>query len=521
MASYPPSLAEIPIPSYLPPPGPPPQMTTPDLRGPPPSGIHLTRDAEYLIQSFLPATQFPPAFQTPKLPLPYCAPQLTPAFDAPFCRAYNSTLESVDISQEQLLAFIDGLNLAMTASPPLRVVNLVGMAIGFVPYHWAMIAGAAIQTGAQVGMRVLSKTLTDRYLRAANLRLFKPRGLSVRICTTAAMQHLVMGTPIAAPPSKITRVGRGVGTVLMRVPIPLASVLVHAIADKPPTVRAMDPASFRSKKLLAAQRRAAMLEGYALPLDFDMPKPAKAEGVMDTMSSWGVKFDSWRDGRKQSKAEDLRLELERERAQGGPSQSGGGGLIGGLLNARSGVQLRDRHGGERFGAGDDYAGRRRLGDRGAGRQPGGLVGLVGGLVLGGGGENRFGRRDASGAGGAGRQAGGLAGLVGQTTIGSLVMGRANGGGILDRRRGQTELQVADADLIEHWQSAKVLWVVIMNSEMDEEIEGIERAESREDEERIDEQTWRAEMQVEREDREFDAELERVAENQAQKSASSH
>jgi hypothetical protein len=41
-------------------------------------------------------------------------------------------LESVDIFQEQLLAFIDGLNLAMTASPPLRVVNLAGMAIGFV-----------------------------------------------------------------------------------------------------------------------------------------------------------------------------------------------------------------------------------------------------------------------------------------------------------------------------------------------------------------------------------------------------
>lgn len=57
---------------------------------------------------------------------------------------------------------------------------------------------------------------------------------------------------------------------------------------------------------------------------------------------------------------------------------------------------------------------------------------------------------------------------------------------------------------------------------DDEIEGIEQAESREDEERVDEQTWRAEMQVEREDREFDAELERVAENQAQKSpGSSH
>ncbi|KAJ7665979.1 hypothetical protein DFH06DRAFT_1385855, partial [Mycena polygramma] len=445
MAYYPPAKSDydskMPAESYPPPSGPPPyayppsgssqmeshpppQMTSPDKPSGPPSGVHLTRDAEYLIESFLPAPDVPRRFETPKLPLPFCAPQLMPAFDAPFCRAYNSTLESVDIPQEQLLAFIDGLNLAMTASPPLRVVNLVGMAIGFVPYHWAMIAGAAIQTGAKVGMRVLSKTLTDRYLRAANLRLFKPRGLSVRICTTAAVQHLIMGTPIAPPPSKITRVGRGVGTVLMKVPIPLASVLVHAVADKPPTVGAMDPASRQSKKLLAAQRRAAMLQGYALPLDFDMPKPVKPEGMLDTVASWGVRFDSWRDGRSQAQAEDLRLEYERQQSGGSSQSSRGGGLIGGLLSA-----------------GSEQRGSSRRGER---RQQG-----------------------------------------------------LGGGGGLINSLGPIELQVADADLIEHWKSTKVLWVVIVNSEMDEEIDGIELAESREDEERVDEQTWQAEMNVER------------------------
>ncbi|KAF7351379.1 hypothetical protein MSAN_01569600 [Mycena sanguinolenta] len=320
------STSSLPQQFYPPPTGPPSQISTP------PSGVHLTRDADYLIQSFLPPADSPPAYETAKLPLPYCVPQLTPGFDAPFCRAYNPTLESVDIPQEQLLAFIDGLNLAMTASPPLRVVNVVGMAIGFVqvvsklseiPYHWAMLAGAAIQVGAQTGMRALSKTLTDRYLRTANIRLFKPRGLSVRICTTAAMQHLVMHTPITEGPSKITRIGRGVGTVLMKLPTPLASMLVHAVADKPPQVRPMNPGQVRSKKLLAAQRRAAGLEGYALPLDFDMPKATKAEGVMETMASWGVRFDSWRDGRTQKKAEDLRLELERQQERGGPAQSSG------------------------------------------------------------------------------------------------------------------------------------------------------------------------------------------------------
>ncbi|KAJ7800383.1 hypothetical protein B0H14DRAFT_2387378, partial [Mycena olivaceomarginata] len=422
------------------------------------SGVHLTRDADYLIQSFLPATEAAPLFEIPKLPLPYCAPQLTPGFDAPFCRAYNPILESVDLPQDQLLAFIDGLNLAMTASPPLRVVNIIGMAIGFVPYHWAMAAGAAIQIGAQSGMRILSKTLTDRYLRTANLRLFKPRGLSVRICTTAAMQHLVMHTPITAAPSKLARVGRGVGGVLMKLPLPLASVIVHAVADKPPKVPAMNPALVRSKKVLAAQRRVAALEGHALQLDFDVPKAAKAEGVMDTMASWGVKFDSWRDGRKQTKAEELRLQLEREQERTGSSQSS---------SSSSGV-----------------------------------VGLLGGLG---------GLRGRLGAGGR---------LGGRLGLGSIVLSRVNGGGRAQRRTrdGPLELQVADADLIEHWQSAKVLWVVIMSSEIDQEIEGIELAESQNDEESIDERTWQAEMTVEREDLEFDAEVRQIA---AQNEEASH
>ncbi|KAF8162452.1 hypothetical protein K438DRAFT_1985102 [Mycena galopus ATCC 62051] len=474
----PPTSTSAQIQYYPPPAGSPPQISTP------PSGVHLSRDADYLIESFLPPSASPPSYGISKLPLPYCVPQLTPAFDAPFCRAYNPTLECVDISQEQLLAFIDGLNLAMTASPPLRVVNIVGMAIGFVPYHWAMIAGTAIQIGAQTGMHVLSKTLTDRYLRSANLRLFKPRGLSVRICTTAAMQHLVMGTPITAGPSKLTRFGRGVGSVAMKLPIPLASMIVHAVATKPPPVPAMNPGQVRSAKLLAAQRRAAALQGYALPLDFDMPKAAKAQGVMDTMSSWGVKFDSWRNGRTQQKAEELRLQLERER--GGSTQyqySGGGGLLGGGSNQ---ISLRGGLGGLLRGDDGDRRSRRR--DKRSGDRGGGAAATLGG---------------------------GLMGLVGQTRIGGRVLGHLGGGsGALDRRRGPIELQVANADLIEHWQSSKVLWVVIMNSEMDDEIELIEMAESENDVERVDEPTWQAEMAMEKEDLKFDAEVQRVAQEEA-------
>jgi hypothetical protein len=99
---------------------------------PAPSGIQLTRDADYLIQSFLPQRESQPRSHLSDLPLPYCTPQISTGFDAPFARGYSTALETVDISQEELLAFIDGLNLAMTASPPLRVVNLAGMVLGLV-----------------------------------------------------------------------------------------------------------------------------------------------------------------------------------------------------------------------------------------------------------------------------------------------------------------------------------------------------------------------------------------------------
>ncbi|KAJ7441765.1 hypothetical protein B0H11DRAFT_2204667 [Mycena galericulata] len=494
--------ANLPLPPpYAPPNYPPPSSSfkekpVPDIPKGSSSGIQLSRDADFLIESFLPAEEPRSPIEAPPLPLPYCVPQLTATFDAPFARGYNTALESVNIPQEQLLAFIDGLNLAMTASPPLRVVNLAGMVIGFVPYHWAILAGVAIQTAAKTGMRVLSKTLTDRYLRAANLRLFKPRGLSVRICTAAAMQHLVMHTPIAAPPSKLTRFGRGVGSLLMQIPLPITSVVVHAVADAPPKVRAMNPNAGTSKKLLATQRRVAALDGYALPLDFDVPKPAKAQGAMDTMASWGVKFDSWMDGRRQTKAEERRLQLEQIEQGGGTQQQqqsrvGGGLLNGGLLG------------------------------RGIGLLAGGGGGRLGGDRSSGGRRERFGRDRATGNEGRGAGGpGGLVGALGQTTIGGLLLNRVGGGIGAGRGRGEDplklELHVKDADLREYWNSAKVLWVVVMSSEMDEEIEGIELAESLEDEERIDERTWRAEMDVEMQELEFDAEVEREVETADQK-----
>ncbi|KDQ49681.1 hypothetical protein JAAARDRAFT_165374, partial [Jaapia argillacea MUCL 33604] len=305
---------------------------TPDAKS---SGLQLVRDSEYLIQSFLPGEAAPPSYSPTELPLPLCIPQIKGSFDSPFLRGYNAALgDTVDLTETELLSFIDGLNLAIVASPPLRVVSVAAMGISFVPYHWAIIAGVAVQTAVQTGIHVLSKTLTDRYLRAANLRLFKPRGLSARLCTTEAMLHLIAGAPVKEESSTmktINKVGRGVGSLLLRLPIPFSSRIVRAISDKPPTVEVTQGDAKNS----IIRRRLALVDGIALPLDLNVPPPEKAQGVMDTMQSWGVKFEGCMSGRQEKKAEEKRRALaDRQSAGGSRRQRRAHGPVHTLIGAR-------------------------------------------------------------------------------------------------------------------------------------------------------------------------------------------
>jgi len=93
--------------------------------------LELEEEARLLVDTYLPevsASEKPPKYDGPAI-IPLCIPQTGTKASAPFLRGYNP---SVGISQEDFLAFLDGLNLAMTASPPLRVVDVAGKIIGFV-----------------------------------------------------------------------------------------------------------------------------------------------------------------------------------------------------------------------------------------------------------------------------------------------------------------------------------------------------------------------------------------------------
>ncbi|KAH8113832.1 hypothetical protein DFH11DRAFT_1704716 [Phellopilus nigrolimitatus] len=238
---------------------------------------------------------------------------------ATFVRAYSRELHASGVEMDDWLRFIDGLNIAITASPPLRVVNAAGLIIGFVPYHWAVLAGAGMQVGAQVGIKVLSKTLTDRYMRRANVEYFAPRGLRARICKTAAVRQLV---GLDAPPSatastssKFMQHAKTAGGVAETVALhlPVIRKVYNRLAPPVPAVDPNAPGDMTSRRL-------SVLQGYVLPLSFDVPPPAPLEGFMEKASGLGMRLDSWKVNRAAASADRNRhlLAVQEGRATGLP-----------------------------------------------------------------------------------------------------------------------------------------------------------------------------------------------------------
>ncbi|KAI5121178.1 hypothetical protein M0805_005979 [Coniferiporia weirii] len=255
---------------------------------------HSNQDAETLFSSFRSA----PSDGLRPLAMPFCIPQATSGHASLFTRAYSPELQASGIEMDDWIKFIDGLNLAMTASPPLRVVNFVGLVLGLVPYHWSWIASFCMQTVAITGIHVLAKTLSDRLLRHANAEYFAPRGLRVRICKTAAMRQLIgLDAPTLGPQGSgrftnyTKAIGRTAETVALHVP-GIRKVVNHHAAPVP----AIEPSAPEK----AAARRMLAFEGYALPLSFDVPPPPPFKNPIDKASGLTMRLQTWRFCRREA-----------------------------------------------------------------------------------------------------------------------------------------------------------------------------------------------------------------------------
>ncbi|KLO19418.1 hypothetical protein SCHPADRAFT_935222 [Schizopora paradoxa] len=210
---------------------------------------------------------------------PVCLPQMERGFDMPFPRAYAPALADRGISQDVFLKFIDGLNAAMIASPPLQVVGLIGVVIGFVPVDVCAIASGVIQVSAQIAIHVVAKTLTDRHMRESNERIFAPAGLRARLCKTPAMRALAR-VPWVVAPGRPCFVKRMVGCKAKPPPMPALSRGGPLIRAKPPIVDSTVSGSLT--------RRMKPYEDYSLPITFDVPPPAPPKNIIVKMSDFAV-----------------------------------------------------------------------------------------------------------------------------------------------------------------------------------------------------------------------------------------
>ncbi|KAG8873666.1 hypothetical protein FRB98_008854 [Tulasnella sp. 332] len=277
-------------------------MSTNTSTTPAPIPAYTDDDARVLFPVYAP----PPGVIIP-LRLPLCIPQLSIGMEAPFARAYSAEILQSGIEQDDLLKFIDGLNMAMLASPPLRVVNTVGMALD----HWTIIASISMQAGARAGAKALSKGLTDRYLRIANETYFAPRGLRIRLCRTSAVRQIVgldpaqNSTKSSSTLESLKTTGIMIENAGLSIPI-VRNVIVRC--HPPPKIDTTIVPD-------ATKRRVASLEGRCLPLDYDMPPPKATEGQVNKMNALGVKMSAWMDGRDKAKANRARDMLAGRQTQ--------------------------------------------------------------------------------------------------------------------------------------------------------------------------------------------------------------
>ncbi|OGE47784.1 hypothetical protein PENARI_c037G03450 [Penicillium arizonense] len=101
---------------------------------------------------------------------PCVIPQITTIFDgpnmSPFARPRVPELEpQTDLSERELLNFIDGLNEAFMANPALRATGQIGMMVGFVPLATTQIIGNSLEAAAGLAGAGVSAIRTKQYLK--------------------------------------------------------------------------------------------------------------------------------------------------------------------------------------------------------------------------------------------------------------------------------------------------------------------------------------------------------------------
>lgn len=139
-----------------------------------------------------------------KLHKPITIPDTTPRIGSPLLRACPPALQGYNISQDLFLRFLDDLNRAIAASPPLRILKISGDIISNVPEPTAQIVGGALSAAASVSTVAMSMSRMEILLRDVNRTVFHPTGLRVATVKTKALAAAT-NMPILTEAGKIDK----------------------------------------------------------------------------------------------------------------------------------------------------------------------------------------------------------------------------------------------------------------------------------------------------------------------------
>lgn len=255
-----------------------------------------------------------PPSQSDHTPLqrPVGIPRLQSRAGAPFARLYAPELKQYDVPMDEFVEFIDNMNIICADFVPLQILDAVGALVGFVPYHWAQLAGAVTSLGSKATVYALSKIRGAMFLRRVNAEYFNPRGLSVQMCTTDALVRLGHIPPEAAKMPPLDHV-----TATMSIEERRLSHLMPWLSPVTDQVPAPSPQTNKLKELCnkqtaytsrKAQRK--VMEDRFDAFEKQGPSPTEADQMFATLRAKGELTP-----RQLRKLEKKYMKGERERSK--------------------------------------------------------------------------------------------------------------------------------------------------------------------------------------------------------------
>ncbi|RMJ15226.1 hypothetical protein CDV36_005144 [Fusarium kuroshium] len=136
---------------------------------------------------------------------PIAIPATSSKLGSPFLRAFPPVLEErYGIPQGTFLRFLDDLNRAAVASPPVQVLGLAGSIVSMVPLQTAQIIGSSVNVAADLATFAVSKSRSELCISKANQELFAPRGLRVELAKLEAVARFAQ-IPILDSEGKVEK----------------------------------------------------------------------------------------------------------------------------------------------------------------------------------------------------------------------------------------------------------------------------------------------------------------------------